>query len=59
MEFSISKGSPTPEELIAIETAIALHKREEIVPIIRKSTFGAPQLRKPLNGNFQFNSRKN
>jgi len=59
MKFSISKGVPTPEELIAIETAMALHKREEIIPITRRSTFGAPQLRKPLSGNFQFNSRKN
>ena len=59
MEFSISKGTPTSEELIAIEAAMAVHKREEFVPIIRRSSFGAPQLRKPLIGSFQFNLRKN
>lgn len=54
MEFSIIKGEATAEELMAIEHAISRHKREELVPVIRKSTFGRPQLRKPLNKNFRF-----
>ncbi|CAB4650184.1 unannotated protein [freshwater metagenome] len=54
MEFSIIKGEATAEELMAIEHAISLHKREESVPVILKSTFGRPQLRKPLNKNFRF-----
>ena len=54
MEFSIIKGEPTAEELMAIEHALSLHKREESVPVIRKSAFGRPQLRKPLNKNFRF-----
>ena len=54
MEFSIIKGEATAEELMAIEHAISLHKREESVPVIRKSIFGRPQLRKPLNKNFRF-----
>ena len=54
MEFSIIKGEATAEELMAIEHAISLHKREELVPVIRKSTFGRSQLRKPLNKNFRF-----
>ncbi len=59
MEFSIIKGDPTPDEHIAIEFAISLHKREELIPIIRRSTFGSPQLRKPFGNSFQFNPRKN
>lgn len=59
MEFSIIKGNPTPDEHIAIEYAISLHKREELVPIIQRSTFGSPQLRKPFVNSFQLNSRKN
>jgi hypothetical protein len=54
MEFSIIKGEATAEELMAIEHAISLHKREELVPVIRKSTFGRPALRRPLNKNFRF-----
>lgn len=58
MEFSIIKGNPTPDEQNAIEYAISLHKREEIIPIIQRSTFGSPQLRKPFDNSFQFNARK-
>lgn len=54
MEFSIIKGEATAEELMAIEHAISQHKREELIPVIRKSTFGRPQLRRPLNKNFRF-----
>ena len=57
MEYSIIKGEPTTEELTAIEYAISLHKREELVPVIRKSTFGLPQLRKPLHNNVRFGQR--
>jgi hypothetical protein len=57
MEYSIVKGEPTADELAAIEYAISLHKREELVPVIRKSAFGLPQLRKPLNNNFRIGQR--
>lgn len=59
MGFSITKGIPTPEELIAIEHAMSLHKREELTPVIARSTFGSPQLRKPFYANSQFGTRKN
>lgn len=59
MEFSIIQGNPTPDEQSALEYAISLHKREELAPIIQRSTFGSPQLRKPLKNSFQFNARKN
>lgn len=57
MEYRILKGEPTAEELTAIEHAMALHKREELVPVIRKNAFGLPQLRKPLHNNFRFGQR--
>jgi hypothetical protein len=57
MEYRIVKGEPTAEELTAIEYAVSLHKREELVPVIRKSAFGLPQLRKPLHNNFRFGQR--
>lgn len=59
MKFLITKGDPTPDEQAAIEYAMSLHKREESVPVIRRSTFGLPQLRKPLNNSFQFGAKKN
>jgi hypothetical protein len=54
MEYLIVNGEPTAEELAAIEYALSLHKREELVPVIRRSSFGLPQLRKPLHTNFRF-----
>ena len=59
MGFSIVKGVPTPEELVAIEHAVSLHKREELTPVIARSAFGLPQMRKPFNTNTQFGARKN
>ena len=54
MTYSIVKGEPTEDEAIAIEQAMLNHKREELEPVIRKSSFGRPQLRRPLNDNFRF-----
>ena len=54
MDYSIVKGEPTAEELTAIAYAMSLHKRKELVPVIRKSAFGRPQLRKPLHNHFRF-----
>lgn len=54
MTYVIVKGEPTVDEAIAIELAMSLHKREELKPVIRKSVFGTPQLRSPLNKNFRF-----
>lgn len=54
MEYTIVNGEPTADEAIAIAFAMSYHKREELKPVIRKSLFGRPQLRKPLNENFRF-----
>ena len=57
MEYTIIHGQPSPDEVIAIEHAMSLHKRQELVPVIRKSSFGLPQLRRPLHENFRFGRR--
>ena len=59
MEFSIIKGNPTPEELAALKTAFAQHKREELKPVIRRSVYGLPQLREALPHQITFGARKN
>ena len=48
MQFEITSGNPNPEELAAIEAVMAQHKREELMPVIRRSLYGSPQLRRPL-----------
>jgi hypothetical protein len=59
MEFSISKGDPTSEELAVIELAMAQHKRQELKPVLRRSVFGLPQLRQALPHQITFGARKN
>lgn len=54
MKYTIVNGEPTVDEAIAIEVAISQHKREELEPVIRNSTFGSPRLRTPLTNNFRY-----
>lgn len=58
MGFDITKGVPTPDELAAIEAAMAVHKREELKPVIRRSVYGLPQLRQPLPQQITFGARR-
>ena len=58
MEFSIIKGNPTAQELEALKTALAQHKREELKPVIRRSVYGLPQLRQPLPQQITFGARR-
>jgi len=58
MKFEITSGNPTPEEISAIEAVIAQHKREELKPVIRRSLYGRPQLRKPLPHQITFGARR-
>jgi len=58
MQFEITSGNPTPEELAAIERALAQHKREELTPVIRRSVYGLPQLRQPLPHQITFGARR-
>lgn len=58
MKFEITSGNPTPEELVAIDAAMAQHKREELAPVIRRSVYGLPQLRQPLPQQITFGARR-
>ena len=58
MQFEITSGNPTPEELAAIEDALAQHKREELTPVIRRSVYGLPQLRQPLPHQIIYGARR-
>ncbi len=59
MEFSIIKGDPAAQELEALKSALAQHKREELKPVIRRSIYGLPQLRQGLSHKITFGARKN
>jgi hypothetical protein len=58
MKFEIVKGVPTAEELQAIQVAMSNHKREELIPVIRRSVYGLPQLRQPLPQQITFGARR-
>jgi len=54
MKYTIVKGEATADELLAIQAVMAKHVRAQLVPIIQKSAFGLPVLRRPLNSGFRF-----
>ena len=47
--FTITSGTPTLEELTALELALAEYERPIEEAAIVKSNWGKPQLRQPLN----------
>lgn len=58
MQFEIMSGNPTPDELAAIQSVMAQHKREELTPVIRRNVYGSPQLRQPLPQQITFGARR-
>jgi hypothetical protein len=54
MKYTIIKGDPTAQELIAIQSAMSFHRREVLIATVRKSVFALPQLRKPFNPGYRF-----
>ena len=58
MKYEIVKGVPTAEELQVIQVAMSNHKREELIPVIRRSVYGLPQLRQPLPQQITFGARR-
>ena len=58
MEFTITQGTPTDEELLALKFAISQHKLEILAPVIKRSVFALPQLRQPLPHQITFGARK-
>jgi hypothetical protein len=58
MNFTVTSGNPSDEELIALQAVLATHKSVELKPIIKRSIFGLPQLRQPLPHQVTFGARK-
>lgn len=58
MQFEITSGNPTAQELVAIQAVMAQHKREELTPVIRRSVYGLPQLRQSLPHQITFGARR-
>jgi hypothetical protein len=58
MKFTITSGNPTDEELLALKAAIDHHKMQNLVPVIKRSVFGLPQLRQPLPHQITFGARR-
>ena len=58
MKFTITSGNPTPEELLALETALESRKPVDLKPVIKRSIFGLPQLRQPLPHQISYGARR-
>ena len=58
MKFTVNSGNPSEEELLALKVAIDHHKMQNLVPVIKRSVFGLPQLRQPLPHQITFGARK-
>jgi len=57
--FSVISGSPSADELAAIELALANHKREELKPVVKRSVWAMPLMRTQLPQQFKFGSGRN
>lgn len=57
--FSVIAGSPSADELVAIELALANHKREELKPVVKRSIWAMPLMRTQLPQQIKFGSGRN
>ncbi|MFZ2228116.1 MAG: hypothetical protein WA090_03680 [Candidatus Nanopelagicaceae bacterium] len=48
IRYTITSGTPTAEEMIALEAALKTHREARPKQKISKSVWGMAQLRKPL-----------
>jgi hypothetical protein len=58
MKFTINSGNPSEDEILALKAAVEHHKIQNLVPVIKRSVFGLPQLRQPLPHQITFGARK-
>ncbi|MCX6434917.1 MAG: hypothetical protein NTY21_02310 [Actinobacteria bacterium] len=49
IKYSITSGTPTDEEKLALEEALKAHERPQSARKFWKSKWGTPHLRKPLS----------
>ena len=57
--FSVTAGNPSADELVAIELALANHKREELKPVVKRSVWAMPLMRTQLPQQIKFGSGRN
>jgi len=57
--FSVIAGSPSTDELAAIELALANRKREELKPVVKRSVWAMPLMRTQLPQQIKFGSGRN
>ena len=57
--FSVIAGSPSADELAAIELALANRKREELKPVVKRSVWAMPLMRTQLPQQIKFGSGRN
>lgn len=58
MNFSVTSGNPSDEELLALRAILETYKPVELRPVIKRSVFGLPQLRQALPNQVTFGARK-
>lgn len=58
MKFTVTSGNPTPDELAALQAVLSDRKPVELKAVIKRSIFGLPQLRQPLDHQITFGARK-
>jgi len=58
MKFTVTSGNPTDEEFLALQAALGQHKLQNLAPVIKRSLFGLPQLRRPLPHQITFGARR-
>jgi hypothetical protein len=58
MKFTVTSGNPTDEEFLALQAALDQHKLQNLAPVIKRSLFGLPQLRRPLPHQITFGARR-
>jgi hypothetical protein len=58
MKFTVTSGNPSAEELQAIKAVLENHDALVLVPVVKRSVFGLPQLRHPLPHQITFGARR-
>lgn len=48
MNFTVTSGNPTPEEMQALLQVLSNRKVVVHAPVIKRSNFGLPHIRQPL-----------
>jgi hypothetical protein len=59
VKYDIVLGTPSAEEVTAIEFAMSHHKHEDLKPVVKRSVWARPILRSALPQHIKFGSGRN